>query len=35
MLKGWISPESITVENMIQWIKAQLSLALSGGVVGL
>lgn len=31
MLKRWINSESITVENMIQWIKAQFSLALSAG----
>lgn len=29
MLKRWINSESVTVENMIWWIKAQFSLALS------
>lgn len=34
MLKRWINPQSITAENMIQWIKAQLSLDQSAEVVG-
>lgn len=35
MLKRWINSKSVTVENTIQWIKAQFSLALSAGVARL
>lgn len=29
MLKKWSNPETITVGNLLQWIKAQFSLVLS------